>query len=363
MGQLGTVYQWAHTVRRKLPKVPKAQVVNLAAFSVGLGLTRRVTLSVVAEHLGGLGKPDSVERRFQRFLSSGKLLVKEVFAAWTTWVLGSVRAGGPLVLLVDETSLQDKLKVMVVSLAYRGRAIPLAWRCYHQEHWPTGQVALIGELLQEVAKGVPPHCRVLVEADRGIGNSPGFLRLVEGLGWYYLVRVTCHVRLQLEDGAVQPIKSIPIQRGQEWKARVKAFKKAGWLSAWALVAWGAEAGEPWNLLTNWEPAHGTLYALRMWEEEAFKDMKSNGWQWQRSHVWKPDHADRLWLAMAVAYLYILNLGTRVLQQADLRRLVTRGSGSRRSVFHLGIRLFKYLLHHHKYPPRRIYLIPCQKTVV
>ena len=28
-------------------------------------------------------------------------------------------------LLVDETNLQDNLKVMAVSLAYRGRAIPL----------------------------------------------------------------------------------------------------------------------------------------------------------------------------------------------------------------------------------------------
>lgn len=363
MGQRNIVYQWMHTVRRKLPQMPKAQVVNLAALSVGLGLSRRVTLSVVAEHLGGLGKPDSVERRFQRFLSSAKLSVQEVFAAWTAWVVGSLRPGGSIILLVDETSLQDKLKVMVVSLAYRGRAIPLAWRCYHQEHWPTGQVALIGDLLRKVAEGIPSQCRVIVEADRGIGTSPEFLRLVEGLGWCYLVRVGCQVRLQLEDGTVRAIGSVPIEQGQAWKRPVKAFKRAGWLPAWAVVVWDAKAREPWCLLTNWEPAQGALYALRMWEEEGFKDLKSNGWQWQRSHVWKPDHADRLWLAMAVAYLYVLSLGTTVLQRAELRQLFTRGSGLRRSVFHLGIRFFKYLFHHHRCPPRRICLIPCEKTVV
>jgi hypothetical protein len=35
-----------------------------------------------------------------------------------------------VVLLVDETSLQERLQVMAVSLASRYRAMPLAWWCY-----------------------------------------------------------------------------------------------------------------------------------------------------------------------------------------------------------------------------------------
>jgi hypothetical protein len=51
-------------------------------------------------------------------------------------------------LLIDETSLQEHLKVMAVGLAYRGRAIPLVWWGYRPEAWPMGQVALILTLLQ-----------------------------------------------------------------------------------------------------------------------------------------------------------------------------------------------------------------------
>jgi hypothetical protein len=69
-----------------------------------------------------------------------------------------------VVLLVDETSLQERLKVMAVSLAYRGRAIPPAW--------PMGQVAVIATLLQWGAAGIPPGCSGLVQADRGLGTSP-----------------------------------------------------------------------------------------------------------------------------------------------------------------------------------------------
>ncbi len=105
-------------------------------------------------------------------------------------------APSPLVLLVDETSLQAHLKVMVVSLAYRGRALPLAWWCYRNEAWPMGQVPLTTTLLRQIAPHVPPACPVLVQADRGIGCSPGLLTAIEALGWYFLVRVqrTLHPR-------------------------------------------------------------------------------------------------------------------------------------------------------------------------
>ena len=93
-------------------------------------------------------------------------------------------------LLVDETSLQEHLKVMVVALAYRGKAIPLAWRCYRQDEWPAGQVQLITDLFRWVAEGVPEGKTVLVEADRGIGNSPQLLEAIEAMGWHYLLRVT-----------------------------------------------------------------------------------------------------------------------------------------------------------------------------
>ena len=117
--------------------LPQARV--LAAFSFGLGLSGRCTLSVVGRSLFSLGKPDTVERRLrrlQRFISNPRIKLGIKLAdccqQLSRWVISSLPAGKPLVLLllVDETSLQDHLKAMVVSLAYRGKAIPLAWWCY-----------------------------------------------------------------------------------------------------------------------------------------------------------------------------------------------------------------------------------------
>ena len=367
MGQQKAFYQWFQEVAQHMPHLSKPQAKVLAAFSLGLSQARRCTLSVVAESLALLGKPDTVERRLQRFLGNPRMQWQEGCQALAPWVLGNLATSSLVVLLVDETSLQDKMKVMAVSLAYRGRAIPLAWWCYHQECWPMGQVELIATLLQWVAPGIPQGSVVLVQADRGIGTSPDFLQVVDSLGWYYLVRVQRQVRLILEDGQEVPYHQLVPKKGQRWQGQVYAFKKAGWLQCWAVGQWQAKNREPWLLLTNYPAAQGRWYALRMWEELAFKDFKSTGWQWQRSRVWQPEHANRLWLVMALAYAWMVSLGTRVVRNPKLRVELTRGKARRRSVFHLGLRFLKRWLELGRVLYYELVFIPhlpvCRKSVV
>lgn len=86
MSQQKALYQWSKEVAQHLPQLSQPQARTLAAFSLGLALSRRCTLSWVAEALSGLGKPDTVERRLQRFLSNGQVDGK---SAPKLWFLGS----------------------------------------------------------------------------------------------------------------------------------------------------------------------------------------------------------------------------------------------------------------------------------
>jgi hypothetical protein len=334
------LYQWTNTVAHHLPVLRKSQAKVLAAFSLGMALARRCTLSVVAEALPGLGKPDTVERRWQRFLSNPRVAWAPAAEALARWILASLQPGSVVVVLVDETSLHEHLKVMVVSLAYRGRAMPLAWWCYPPTAYPMGQVALITTLLTRIAAALPARCRVLVQADRGIGTSPALLQAIQQRGWFYLVRVQGQVRLRLDDGRLVRFAALVPRPGRRWAGWAYAFKKAGWCRCWAVGQWRRPHQEPWLLVTNWPSAQGSWYGLRMWEEVAFRDLKSMGWQWQRSRVWDPAHANRLWLVMALAYAWTLSLGTRVIRTPTLRRELTRGKAWRHSVFQLGLRLLK-----------------------
>jgi len=52
-------------------------------------------------------------------------------------------------------------------------------------------------------------------------------------------------------------------------------------------------------------------SLRFWIECGFKQTKRGGWQWHQTKMTDPQRASRLWLAMAVATLWVVSVGGEV----------------------------------------------------
>jgi hypothetical protein len=48
--------------------------------------------------------------------------------------------------------------------------------------------------------------------------------------------------------------------------------------------------------------------MRPWIECGFKATKRGGWQWQQTKMTDPERASRLWLALAVATLWVVSVG-------------------------------------------------------
>ena len=48
--------------------------------------------------------------------------------------------------------------------------------------------------------------------------------------------------------------------------------------------------------------------MRSWIEGGFKDTKRGGWQWHQTKMTDPARASRLWLAIAVATLWVVSVG-------------------------------------------------------
>jgi hypothetical protein len=296
----------------------------------------------VAEKLALVGKADTVQRRLERFLHNERIDWQRCCQAWSRWVLGHY-SGQRLILLVDETRLGHHLSVMVVGLAYRGCCIPLAFWCYPPKQWPLKQVPLIERLLSWIAPSVPSAVIPLVQADRGIGTSPDLLRLLVRMGWHFEVRVQKNTRLRREAQPDCPLAALVSSAGQTWHGTGQVFKKAGWLECRVLVVWGQAYHECWCLVTNCPTVTAWDYAMRSWQESSFRDLKSDGWQWQASRIWTPAYANRLLLVLALAYAWVLTLGTLVLTDADLARQVCKGSPPSYSLFRLGLRLWERLM--------------------
>lgn len=333
------VYQWMGQIAHYMPQLGHWQAEGLALFSLGVIWAERSTLTKVAEKLAGFGKPDSLERRFQRWVSNPRIDITVCMTWWVRWVVAAFDHER-LVLLVDETKLGKHLSVMMVGVAYRQRCIPLVWRCYQRHE---GQVPLITTLLQQIADAVSFEYPPLVQADRGIGTSPTLCRAVAALGWRYLFRVQNHTKVLTRKNHFVPLQHLVQSPGHHWSGYGVVFKQRGRVRAYVHVLWAKGQSEPWCLVTNDPLVDGAWYAVRVWQEEGFRDLKGGGWQWQRSRVWQPAHADRLILVLALAYAWTLTHGTLVMASPTLLRHVTRGTRKRFSIFRCGLRLLTRLL--------------------
>ncbi len=298
----------------------------LKDFALGILASGSCELEKVAAALEPRGKLDSQYRRLQRFLANKHVDMERMQAEWAQLVLKTMQAE-QVVLLVDETALSDHLKAMVLGVWSAGGCVPLAWRCYQAQAYPSeGQVQLIASLLKRVLPGIPVNSPVWLLADRGIGTSPALMREVEDQGCHVLFRVQGSTRFRNLDGQEQSLHSLGL-RGQTWQSVGDVFKKAGWLSAHVTVTWDTDYQHPWCLVSSAPiPAHA--YAIRFDQEVSFRDLKSDGFDWQRSHVWLPDHAERLLLALVFSYWMVIALGQRL-------PVPRSGRTSRWSAFHRG----------------------------
>jgi Transposase DDE domain len=314
------VYQWAETVHQELPHLSRAQALVLALFSYGMVVARSCALTAVSIVLAAsLGSSENTMRQRLRescYAASDKrgskrqeLSVEQSFAPLLRWVLRRW-TGTQLALAIDASSLGDRFVVLAVSVVYRGCAIPVAWRIL-----PAGKKgAWRGEwlrLLHQLSRAVPRHYTVLVLADRGLYAGWLYRRIVR-LGWHPFLRVNLGGSFRPAcASSFHPFRELVPAPGSHWAGSGVAFKtKQAQLPCTLLARWDAPYKDPWLILTDLAPAHSDAcwYGLRTWIEQGFKVTKRGGFQWQRTRMTDPQRAARLWLAIAVATLWLLSVG-------------------------------------------------------
>lgn len=339
---LRRLYQWVGKTSKSWSGVTRHFRESMQVFSRAVVRSQSSQVRKLAGAAGG--KADSQRRRLQRFMKQPQPM-SAFFGAWTRSVVRAAKAR-EVVLVVDETKLKAALGVMVVGMVYEGRCIPLAWRVYRAnckaDYPPEGQVEVVLNLLRQVKAGLPADKRVRVLADRGIGTSPDLMRGVMALGWIFLFRVTKQSKLVLPSGEAVTFYAQVSQAGQTYHASGLVFKKRGRIPAHVRVLWGNHAQERWALVTNDPSLTGWEYAQRMWIEEAFRDLKSHGWQVEQAALTDPQRMTHLWIFLAVAYGWMLLLGAAVAASGLAAALKRKPDGSfvrRWSLFREGRQAF------------------------
>jgi hypothetical protein len=319
------------------------QQANVALFTYGVIQAESCQQAAIARAVSCGEQVESAARRFRRWLDNDAVDLSEFFEAWSGWIVSQL-GSEQVTLLVDETKLGNRIGVMMVGVAWQGRCLPLAWQVYRansEADYPAeGQVGMIGVLLERVKAGVGEAHTVLVLADRGIGCSPALCQVVDSLGWHYLFRVTCQTKLVTDEQDYTIAQQV--RPGEVWMQSGRAFKKRGQLPAHARAIWQVGYDEPWALVTNDVRLTGHEYARRNWQEQSFRDLKSGGWRWGESRIRSPRHVANLLVLLAMAYTWMVALGSQAVAAGLAQPLVRRPDGTFRrlwSLFREGLRYF------------------------
>jgi hypothetical protein len=332
-------HTWIQRILELHPQERMTRVSNFVWLLVGIFESRSVYLSRIAGKIPGQAKRTSTTRRMRRLLDNPAIRVRAWYApmaqAWLQAQYGALRE---IRLIVDGTKVGFAHQLLMVSIAYRRRAIPIAWTWVkHVRGHSTASKQLA--LLSYVRGLLPAGATVFLVGDVEFG-AVKVLKQLDKWGWYYVLRQktsTC----------------IWTQKAQTWRSFGDDVHKAG-QSVWLgpgyltqadiypvnlLVHWKKDEKEPWCLATNLPDKRMALifYKRRPWIEEMFGDMKGHGFDLEASMLRSFQRLSRLTLAVAFLYLWAIATGTKTIHRGQ-RHLVDRKDRRDLSIFQIGLRI-------------------------
>ena len=337
-------------LRSRIKGASKPQINNLALFVFGLVITGHIHLPKIALNLPIPGNLKNGLQRLERFLKNEAIKP-------TLWYKGIARAalalfaGAEIELIMDQTDLDDRFPMLFVAACFRKRAIPILWSLL--PHEGCSGFTEQKNLLEQVAKLLPPNTRIILYADREYGSTPLF-KLLHRQGWYFVIRMKKDRWCKLPCGRHFQLQEVPLNRGtvnfeslvfQTEVPDIRFSLSCGWSSI-------DPKDEPWYLFSNLLAGYEVLerYARRFWIEEMFRDFKEQGFRLDKTHLGCPQRVNVLVMCVCIAYTWTLILGVD-LEKAGKRREVDRASKPQLSLFQFAFRYLRRLFVRREEMPR------------
>lgn len=317
--------QMTQMIAAHLPHLRRAQCRGLALWVYGTVLAQSACQNAVITALLSRGGWHTVRQRLREWLYDGgdkaapcgtQVEVSACFAPLLGWVLAWWQ-GTTLALALDATAHGELVVALVISVMYRGSAIPVAWAILPANQ-PGAWMPAILTLVRQLQPALPASMTVLLLADRGLW-SPRLWHELRRVGWHPLVRLKGTTTFQPQGQGRQPARRLIPGPGWAWVGAGIAFTAGAKRQPGTLVVvWDAGHPTPWVLLTDLPPAQLGVgwYGLRVWIELGFRALKGVGWQWQHTRRTEPTRVTRHWLVLAVAMLWVLAYGTRAEDAAE-----------------------------------------------
>lgn len=236
-------------------------------------------------------------------------------------------------LVIDRSPLVPHVSdMLMVSLAYHKRAIPLAWQVL--DFGCTSAETQIG-LLRQVEGLIPLAQPVVLHGDTEFGSVPMMQFSCQHPNWDFIFGQTKHTYYQLGDWQWRYLGDLPVTRRQpHYLADIFWTKGHAYgpinLFAFYKPRQNGPTSPRYDIryCTTSLPIAHTLRQVgrRRWgTEPMFRDFKSSGLQVDRSALQQADSRDNLLLVLSISYLWATTIGRWLCKSGRRREIDAKKS--------------------------------------
>lgn len=338
-------------LRMFFPGEPRGHVAarlnTLAAMISGIVASKSTSLPAIAGKVPGgpRGRATKVEsrvKRFRRWLANKAIDMQTFFMPFAESLLLSL-CHAPLVLVIDGSVVGRGCMMLMVSVVYKQRALPLVWTVAKRKkgHFPE---AMHIELMRKVRPLVPEGAQVVVLGD-GEFDGVDLQALVNSCDWSYVLRTSKSTKLtwQGEEFSYDDVADYA-RPGDILDVPQALFTRRRYGPVLGITWWRDDCKEPIHLVTNLlSPEQACRYYRKRFKIETFfSDQKGRGFNLGRSHLSDPQRLSRLMIATCLAAYWITYLGAHAMT-SGLHKVIHRNDRCDLSLFQLGMRLLDHFL--------------------
>ena len=199
-------------------------------------------------------KTESRTKRFNRWLRNEKVNKETMYFPYIKEIIAGL-SGSNLIFTIDASSLGKHCAVLMISVVYQGRTLPVIWTVRKGNKGSfseTEHIALLEELyelLQEIEGDLDKKLDVVVVGD-GEFDGVEFQKECEEYKWEYVLRAAKNINCY-EKGKEEPFKPEDIvQEGEKVSVEEIRYTKAKYGPVQIIAWWGEEYKEPIDLMHN-----------------------------------------------------------------------------------------------------------------
>ncbi|MDZ7935222.1 MAG: transposase [Emticicia sp.] len=284
---------------------------KLSAMICSCMTSKKSSLESLSKNYDGKAfQKESYIKQSKRFLSSKWVDWNSFFAPFISPIVSQLALKGELNLIIDGTQTAGNCNTLMLSVIWRKYAIPLVWLTKVGEKGHFLENIHI-DLLDLASNIIPKNCRVVILGD---GEFDGKLlrQRIQDLKWEYVLRTSKDRKIDSGCGEEVRFDQVGLTSDQE-----TTFISGASESSNAIYWLGKGFEEPIYLLTNMDLAEmACLYYRRRFKIELlFKQLKSAGFNLQKSMLEGEVRCSNLIMVLAFAFIFAFCLGLLVKKQA------------------------------------------------